>query len=414
MGYEMKDKIVGPMPAEEFLEEFLPFSEIPDYDVSSFTSAFTSGMFNDTLSAAGEQNAYRPFINTMKSFAPQLSFIDSHNNADTVNCSSFTFNIKPDVCVYSDPTPRGTDISKAEIIIEFKWGYCHDPFLQDGDSIVSSTENSMDTLGQITSYAAAQLGAQYRSHAFSVLIVRDRARIIRWDREGAIVTSAINYNTEPHLADFFHRYARASPELRGIDTSVSPASAREAALARAWLNLSNITRMFKVSVPCVDTPGVLTLIIPQPTALGFPPAGRGTRTCPAFDFVNEKVVMFKDSWRVSLPDVLPEGETYKLLKSHDVRNVATCIAYHDVPFPIPQQLNQTVKFSSAVWARPNTVITPHILHRLVLDIVGRKLTKFESSHQLVQSIRDALIGTYVEISKLHLIYVYVHSSQGRT
>ncbi|KAG2341489.1 hypothetical protein BDR05DRAFT_846224, partial [Suillus weaverae] len=122
------------------------------------------------------------------------------------------------------------------------------------------------------------------------------------------------------------------------------------------------------------------------------PAGRGTCTCPAFDLVNKKVVMFKDSWRVSLPDVLPEGETYKLLKSHNVRNVATCIAYHDVPFPITQQLNQTVKFSIAIWARPNTVITPHILHCLVLDIVGRKLTKFESSHQLVQSIRDALIA----------------------
>ncbi|KAG1726334.1 hypothetical protein EDD22DRAFT_961450 [Suillus occidentalis] len=393
MGYEMKDKIVGPMPVEEFLEEFLPSSQIPDYDASSFTSAFTPGMFNNTLSAVGEQNAYKPFNDTMKSFAPQLSFIDSHSNADTANCSSFTFSVKPDVCVYADPTLRGTDISKAEIIIEFKWaGYSHDSFIEDGDDIVSSTENSMDTLGQITSYAAAQLGAQYRSHAFSVLIVRDRARIIRWDREGAIISSCIRYNTEPHLADFFYRYARASPELRGIDTSVSPASAREAALARLWLKLSNTTRMFKVSVPRADGSGVLTLIIPQPTALGFPPAGRGTRTCPAFDLVNKKVVMFKDSWRVSLPDVLPEGEVYKLLKSHNVRNVATCIAYHDVPFSIPQQLNQTVKFSSATWACRNTVTTPHILHRLVLDIVGRKLTKFESSHQLVQSIRDALIA----------------------
>jgi hypothetical protein len=41
------------------------------------------------------------------------------------------------------------------------------------------------------------------------------------------------------------------------------------------------------------------------------------------------------------------------------------------------------------------VITPHILHHLVLDIVGRKLSKFESSHQLVQSICDVLIGMYV-------------------
>ncbi|KAG1854332.1 hypothetical protein C8R48DRAFT_562029, partial [Suillus tomentosus] len=176
------------------------------------------------------------------------------------------------------------------------------------------------------------------------------------------------------------------------DTSVSPASAKEAALARSWLNLPDTKRMFKVSIPLVDGSGMLTLIIPQPVAPGFPPVGRWMRTCSAFDLLNKKVVMFKDSWRVSLPDVLPEGETYKLLKSHNVRNIATCIAYHDVPPPIPQQLSQTVKFSSAVWASPNTATTPHILHRLALDIVGRKLTKFESSHQLVQSIRDALIA----------------------
>ncbi|KAG2337172.1 hypothetical protein BDR05DRAFT_843162, partial [Suillus weaverae] len=93
---------------------------------------------------------------------------------------------------------------------------------------ICETEKGMDTLGQITSYTAAQLGTQFRTHAFSVLIVHDRARIIRWDREGAIVTSAINYNNEPHLADFFHRYARASPEMRGIDTSVTLASDEEA------------------------------------------------------------------------------------------------------------------------------------------------------------------------------------------
>lgn len=335
----------------------------------------------------------------MKSFAPQLSFIDSHSNSDMVNCSSFTFSIKPDVCVYADTTSRGTDISTAEVIIEFKWGYCHDAFRDIGDSIVSSTDNSMDTLGQITSYAAAQLGAQYRTHVFSALIVRDCARIIRWDREGAIVTSVIKYNTEPYLADFFHRFARASPALRGIDTSISPTSLQEAALARSWLSLPDTKRMFKLSIPVVDSSDMLTLIIPQPVAYGIPPVGRGTRTCPAFDLLNKKVVMFKDSWRVSLPDVLPEGETYRLLMSRKVRNIASCLAYHDVPHSIPQQFTQTVKLSSAAWARSNTATTPHILHRLALNIVGNKLTKFQSSHQLVQSIRDALIGTYFGTSK---------------
>ncbi|KAG1740423.1 uncharacterized protein EDB91DRAFT_1053224 [Suillus paluster] len=232
------------------------------------------------------------------------------------------------------------------------------------------------------------------------LIIRNHACIIRWDMEGAIVTGAFNYNHEPHLADFFYCYARALPEMHGIDTSVMPASTEDATLARMALKLPTTTRMFKVAVPedpAVKDSGWLTLIIPQPVAKGFPPVGRWTRTCPAFDILNQKVVMFKDSWRVSIKDVLPEGETYKLLKSHQVRNVATCIAFHDVIHHIPQQNTQTAKFGSAKWACPNRAVTKkpitlHTLHRLVLDIVGEKLNNFASSHELVRSIRDALLA----------------------
>lgn len=340
-------------------------------------------------------------INAIKPFAPQLSFVDTHNHADTQNCSkinSTVFNIKPDVCVYPDgqePSSPNCDVATTEIIIEFKWSYSHDAFCKPSGvnhSVISQTEKGMDTLGQITSYTAAQLGTQFRTHAFSVLIVRDRARIIRWDREGAIVTSAIDYNNEPHLADFFHRYARASPEMRGVDTSITLASDEEADLARSQLNIPSTTRMFKVKVPDAEGSGSLTLIIPQPVTKPHSPVGRWTRACPAFDLVNRKLVMFKDSWRVSLPDVLPEGETYKLLKSHNVSNVATCIAYHDVPPSIPQQSTQTAKFGCAEWACSHLPLTPHTLHRLVLNIVGEKLTDFASSRQLVLSVRDALIG----------------------
>lgn len=361
-------------------------------------------------------------IKAIRPFAPQLSFVDSHSYADLQNCSksnSKVFDVKPDVCVYPDgqePSTLNCDISTTEIIIEFKWSNSHDAFRQPSprlDSVISHTEKGMDTLGQITSYAAAQLGTQFRTHAFSVLIVCDRARIIRWDREGAIVTSPIYYNEQPHLADFFHRYARASPEMRGVDTSVTLASDEEADLARSHLDLPSTTRMFKVDVPNTEGSGSLTLIIPQPVTKPHSPVGRWTRACPAFDLGNKKLVMFKDSWRVSLPDVLPEGETYKLLKSCDVSNVATCIAYHDVPPSIPQQSTQTVKFEHAEWASSHLPLTPHTLHRLVLDIVGEKLTNFESTRQLVLSVRDALIGTYfINIAYCILFLIYQNSSQG--
>ncbi|KAG2053085.1 hypothetical protein BDR06DRAFT_886655, partial [Suillus hirtellus] len=119
--------------------------------------------------------------------------------------------------------------------------------------------------------------------------------------------------------------------------------------------------------------------------------GCWTRTCPAFDILNKKIMMFKDSWHVLIKDVLPEGKTYKLLMSHKVHNITRCIAFHDVIHPIPQQNTQTVKFRSAEWVCPNKAVTPHTLHCLALDIMGKKLNDFQSSQQLVQSICDALL-----------------------
>ncbi|KAG2738942.1 hypothetical protein P692DRAFT_20882176, partial [Suillus brevipes Sb2] len=285
MGNEIRGYLVGPMPAEEFLEEFLSPTTIPDYQP---LTSFSEGAFDSTVSAAQETSAYNPFINTMESFAPGLSFIDTHSNADKINCKAFSFQIKPDVCVYADGIPRdrqsSCDISTTEVVVEFKCEPHHNPFYTpaDGSSrFISETDKAMDTLGQITSYAAAQLGAQYRTHAFSVLIVCEQAYILRWDREGVTVSSAIYYNKEPHLAEFFHRYAQASPAVRGVDTSVTLASVEEASLARLKLDLPASWRMLKVTVPAVDNSDPITLIFPAPQPVGRTPIGRCTRTCPA-------------------------------------------------------------------------------------------------------------------------------------
>ncbi|KAG1793246.1 uncharacterized protein HD556DRAFT_1238102, partial [Suillus plorans] len=184
---------------------------------------------------------------------------------------------------------------------------------------------------------------------------------------------------------------RASPEMHGVDTSVTLAGDKEADLARSQLNIPSTTCMFKVDVPNVKGSGSLTLVFPQPVMKSHSPVGRWTRACPAFDLVNKKLMMFKDSWWVSLPDVLLEGETYKLLMSHNVSHIPKCIAYHDVPPSIAQQSTQTAKFGSAEWALPHLPLTLHTLHRLALNIVGKNLTEFESSRQLVSSVHDALI-----------------------
>jgi hypothetical protein len=62
MGREMKGHFVGPMPVKEFLEEFLPTSEIPDYDTSSCSSTCPSGSFRNVISVKNEEHAYIPFV----------------------------------------------------------------------------------------------------------------------------------------------------------------------------------------------------------------------------------------------------------------------------------------------------------------------------------------------------------------
>ncbi|KAG2336762.1 hypothetical protein BDR05DRAFT_1005596 [Suillus weaverae] len=171
----------------------------------------------------------------------------------------------------------------------------------------------------------------------------------------------------------FYRFARASPALHGVDTSVTPASDKEATLTRTALNLAPTTRMFKVGVPwdpAVKDSGWLTLIIPQPVAKGYLLVGHWTRMCPALDILNKKVVMFKDSWHVLIKD----------------------------------QNTQTVKFRNAEWACPNQAVTPHTLHRLVLKIVGEKLTDLESSPQLIQSVHDALVAHHDAFANTKILH----------
>jgi hypothetical protein len=344
----------------------------------------------------------------MRPFAPGLHFVDSHSQQDTQNCSAFTFQIKPDVCVYSKSPhsgapPKGCDASKLDIHIEFKWDAGHDPFCtpysmppSSAQCFLRDTNKANDTLGQITAYTAAQVGSQYRTHAFSVLIVRDTARIIRWDREGAVVTTPINYNSDLSLAEFFSRYAKAPPELRGVDTTVSSASKVEAKSARAALKLPGSRRMLKTSVRNTGGDGTRTLIIPAPIALAMAPIGRGTRACPAYDPVKQCVVFFKDSWRINFSGIHPEGETYAKLNAANVGNVATCLACGDVPC-WPEQETQTKKLSFCDWACHVSIpIIPHTHYRLVLDLVGNKLTEFTSSRELVQAVRDALVGESIK------------------
>lgn len=84
------------------------------------------------------------------------------------------------------------------------------------------------TLGQVTSYATELCARQHRSHCFSISICAHYARLIRWDRAGAIVSERFDFIRKPEwLCSFFWRYSHASDPQRGFDLTIVKASKEE-------------------------------------------------------------------------------------------------------------------------------------------------------------------------------------------
>jgi hypothetical protein len=133
-------------------------------------------------------------VATTRKFIPGLKIVNLSSYCDCNNRSDFSFKIKPDISIYCTDTIKShpgvkTDSALAEIFIEMKWHLNDNPFGDVDDAqcadcggtvqtFLCDTKSAKDMLGQITSYAAAQLGAQFCTHVYSVLIVKETARIL--------------------------------------------------------------------------------------------------------------------------------------------------------------------------------------------------------------------------------------------
>ena len=119
-------------------------------------------------------------IKTSQKFAPHLKFVNLSAFSDGNPRCNFPWKIKADISIYHGPvaTPNTkTNSMISEIFIKFKWSTTDNPFcdlktnscpscFQEHQSFVCNTKAALDTLGQITSYATAQLGAQFRTCLF--------------------------------------------------------------------------------------------------------------------------------------------------------------------------------------------------------------------------------------------------------
>jgi len=200
------------------------------------------------------------------------------------------------ICVYTKDCERlgPMDVAHTEIIIEFKWHQSDNPFCEPyplpGDlnwsTFLCDNKTGHDTLGQITSYVAAQLGSQFRTHIYSVLIVKDYARLIQWDQTGTIVTEAIR---DSALAEFFRRYRKVGPEVNSVNTTVTVPAYEEICLARKSLDLVENVPLMKITVPAGKSEW--SYIAHTPKAEPYTPPGRATCRFVAYDLWRQRMCL---------------------------------------------------------------------------------------------------------------------------
>jgi hypothetical protein len=231
--------------------------------------------------------------------------------------------------------------------------------------------------------------------------VKDYARLIRWDRSGAIVTGPIYYAKDPALLDFFVRYDQADKSVRGHDDTVHKASPDQTEKACLADDRFKGLELLVVRVPqkVMSTNGLCTgyYVIKPPVARPHTPFGRATRTSIAYDIERHCIVFFKDSWRVNVPGMLKEGDVYVKLSGAKVPNIPRCSAFGD----IDDHTTHTDRYATAAWVHrsllPKGQMIPHTHYRLILDDIGERLETFNCSKAMVKAILAALKGAYLTL-----------------
>ncbi|TFY51109.1 hypothetical protein EVG20_g11163, partial [Dentipellis fragilis] len=198
---------VGPMDPMDFLKAFVP---PPSAQEGGEQRKMPEVSFKKMSEAKNEFDMYPIYIKICKRLDKDhiMRYYDTHSKTDP----RFRSDARTDFCL-------------AERADEFKFKNLVDPFDDKPNKSAypfeSCTKDGKETRGQITAYAAAMLELQFRTFVFSVLIMGEFARLIRWDRSGAIVTRAFNYQEDPEpLAQFLWRYNFLTRAQRGFDESV--------------------------------------------------------------------------------------------------------------------------------------------------------------------------------------------------
>ncbi|PIL32487.1 hypothetical protein GSI_05190 [Ganoderma sinense ZZ0214-1] len=219
-------------------------------------------------------------------------------------------------------------------------------------------------VGNISSIADLLFSAQHRLFLFMVLIIGRRFRLLRWDRAGIVVSTPVDYVSDPTiLCDALQRLSDLDDTALGLD----PTAIRLLPGDRDFLRMDSAALenphdvdhserdldtppthpitfayactlfrtslasgwpRYKLTVP--DKGAWREYLVGKPTFRANGVIGRGTRGYVALDCVTNRFVWLKDVWRPAYAMGVAEGDILQSLNDAGVENVLTLVCHGDV------------------------------------------------------------------------------------
>ncbi|EPQ50647.1 hypothetical protein GLOTRDRAFT_133758 [Gloeophyllum trabeum ATCC 11539] len=436
--FAMTDKFAGPMDPKEFLNAFLPTRKVAP------KLARSEAIFTEMRSCQTEKDMYLKFVECAKAheLCGKYELVDTSVKRDSTDEKDKGFQLV-DMGLYlkehaPDPSKEGQRWNRVALFAEFKTQanttLC-DPFEDNIDRPPEPQSIARrDVRGQIINYAAEIFARQHRTHVFSLIILGEYVRLVRWDRSGAVFTERIPYVDEPrHLSEFLWRFTKATPEHQGYDVTAT--------------EIKEGTRLYKTMLAACRASGEeqykldyfkrscdrewpwykLRIDVPKTTSteahgsgsrrsacqdpdtepryflVGKPHApttgltGRATRGYIAWDLSDRRLVFLKDCWRVKT--LAKEGDTIERLNKAGIESVPTLLYHGDVAGQVTVSPNYWKDRALAV-----NKMKSYVHYRLVVKEIGCHLDDFTNSRELVKVIYECIYAHAEAYEEAHILH----------
>ncbi|RDX42652.1 hypothetical protein OH76DRAFT_92714 [Lentinus brumalis] len=446
---DLMKAIVGPIPVEAFLDGFLPrrksWSKAPSHPRKH---AFKVVPPN----AATAEGICGPLMDALNKATKRCPGYLFHNTSQRSLHPRRLAHMKPHICCYAaenlDVVQRAgvqdrSEFGYAEFFIDVKPSPSHDYFADPSTPPITEERTSHDfiapaedlevrkhrdrALGQHIAYVTEIFARQHRVSVFSVSLAGSRARLLRWDRAGCVVTESFDLRERADLFyNFLWHFSQSTHRRRGHDVTIEVASSEEEELFRESIKAHVIAQLALEEGSSLDDalrqhykPGhvavvhvlahgypataahVHRFIVSRPVVSPLHLTGRSTTGYWAVDPRTGNVVFLKDTWR-AYPPVDLEGETLGRMHDQGVRNIPDIVCHGDVPDYIPQddhevdprdvQVSETDEYQDDACVckvmGDSVVVAKHWHYRVVLGTVGYGLRDLRGTGELLHATYD--------------------------